>query len=104
MTHRIPAGARLLAGYMIKRWRMYALLWAISTAGVAVQTAVPFLVRALLDDALPAREIGLVAVLALVVLTESATKWYRYLVLKQPYTTTEIIDGEGIRIPEGKCC
>ena len=48
--------------------------------------------------------VGLVAVLALVVLTESATKWYHYLVLKQPYTTTEIIDGEGIRIPEGKCC
>ena len=43
-------------------------------------------------------------VLALVVLTESAMKWYQYLVLKQPYTTTEIIDGEGIRIPEGKCC
>ena len=48
--------------------------------------------------------VALVAVLALVVLTESAMKWYQYLVLKQPYTTTEIIDGEGIRIPEGKCC
>ena len=48
--------------------------------------------------------VGLVAGLALVVLTESAMKWYQYLVLKQPYTTTEIIDGEGIRIPEGKCC
>ena len=67
MTHRIPAGARLLAGYMIKRWRMYALLWAISTAGVAVQTVIPFLVRALLDDALPAREIGLVVVLVLAI-------------------------------------
>ena len=48
--------------------------------------------------------VGLVAVLALVVLTESAMRWYQYLVLKQPYTTTEIIDGEGIRIPGGKCC
>jgi len=48
--------------------------------------------------------VGLVAILALVVLTESAMKWYQYLVLKQPYTTTEILDGEGIRIPEGKCC
>ena len=48
--------------------------------------------------------VGLVAGLALVVLTESAMKWYQYLVLKRPYTTTEIIDGEGIRIPEGKCC
>ncbi len=54
--------------------------------------------------ALNAALVGLVAVLALVVLTESAMKWYQYLVLKQPYTTTEIIDGEGIRIPEGKCC
>ncbi len=48
--------------------------------------------------------VALVAVLALVVLTESARKWYQYLILKQPYTTTEILDGEGIRIPEGKCC
>ena len=48
--------------------------------------------------------VGLIAVLALIILTESAMKWYQYLVLKQPYTNTEIIDGEGIRIPEGKCC
>lgn len=48
--------------------------------------------------------VALVAILALVVLTESAKKWYQYLILKQPYTTTEILDGEGIRIPEGKCC
>ncbi len=67
MTRRIPAGARLLAGYMVKRWRMYALLWAISTAGVAVQTVIPFMVRGLLDDALPAREIGLVVVLVLAI-------------------------------------
>ena len=67
MTRRIPAGARLLAGYMVKRWRMYALLWAISAAGVAVQTVIPFMVRGLLDDALPAREIGLVVVLVLAI-------------------------------------
>ena len=54
--------------------------------------------------ALNAALVGLVAVLALVVLTESAMKWYQYLVLKQPYTTTEIPDGEGIRVPDGKCC
>ncbi len=54
--------------------------------------------------ALNAALVGLIAVLALIVLTESAMKWYQYLVLKQPYTNTEIIDGEGIRIPEGKCC
>lgn len=67
MTRRIPAGARLLASYMIQRWRMYALLWAISAAGVAVQTVIPFMVRGLLDDALPAREIGLVVVLVLAI-------------------------------------
>ena len=67
MARWIPQGAQLLAGYMIKRWRMYALLWAVSTAGVAVQTTVPFLVRALLDDALPAREIGLVVALVLAI-------------------------------------
>lgn len=67
MTRRIPAGARLLAGYMVKRWRMYALLWAISAAGVAVQTVIPFMVRALLDDALPAREVGLVVILVLAI-------------------------------------
>lgn len=54
--------------------------------------------------ALNASLVALVAILALVVLTESAMKWYQYLILKQPYTTTEIPDGEGIRVPEGKCC
>lgn len=57
-----------------------------------------------LTMALNAALVGLVALLAFVVLAESALKWYQYLVLKQPYTTTEISDGEGIRIPEGKCC
>ncbi len=48
--------------------------------------------------------VGLVALLALIVLTESATKWYRHLILKQPYTTTEITEGEGLRLPGGRCC
>ncbi len=54
--------------------------------------------------ALNAALVALVALLALVVLAESTMKWYQYLILKQPYTTTEIPNGEGIRIPEGKCC
>lgn len=43
--------------------------------------------------------VGLIAILALIVLAESASKWYGYLILKRPYTSTEIFDGEGIRIP-----
>ena len=48
--------------------------------------------------------VGLVAILALVVLAESVVKWYRYMVLKQPYTSTEIVDSKGIHIPPGSCC
>jgi len=43
--------------------------------------------------------VGLIVILALIVLAESASKWYEYLILKRPYTSTEIFDGEGIRIP-----
>ena len=48
--------------------------------------------------------VGLVAVLAVVVLIESAMKWYGYLVQKRPYSSTEVIEGEGIQIPAGPCC
>jgi carbon starvation protein len=48
--------------------------------------------------------VALVAFLALIVLTESVIKWYGYLFMKRPYTSTEIVDGEGIRIPAGPCC
>ncbi len=43
--------------------------------------------------------VGLIVILALIVLAKSASKWYGYLILKRPYTSTEIFDGEGIRIP-----
>ena len=43
--------------------------------------------------------VGLIVILALIVLAESASKWYEYLILKRPYTSTEIVDGDGIRIP-----
>ena len=48
--------------------------------------------------------VGLIAILALIVLTESAVKWYGYVILKHPYTSTEVVEGEGIRIPAGPCC
>jgi carbon starvation protein len=43
--------------------------------------------------------VGLIAILALIVLVESSIKWYGYLILKRPYTSSEIVDGEDIRIP-----
>jgi carbon starvation protein len=42
--------------------------------------------------------VGLIAILALIVLAESSIKWYGYLILKRPYTSSEIVDGEDIRI------
>ncbi len=48
--------------------------------------------------------VALVAILAVIVLIDSAMKWYGYLIQKRPYTSTEIIDGEGIQIPAGPCC
>ena len=48
--------------------------------------------------------VGSVAILALVVLGESVVKWYGYMVLKRPYTSTEIVDGKGLHIPAGPCC
>ena len=48
--------------------------------------------------------IALIAVLAVVVLIDSVIKWYGYLIQKRPYTSTEVIEGEGIQIPAGPCC
>ena len=48
--------------------------------------------------------VALVAILALVVLIDSAIKWYGYLIQKRPFTSTEVIEGEGIQIPAGPCC
>ena len=50
---------RLLVSYVRRRWRMYTVVCGVSAVGVVIQTTLPFLIRALLDDALPAREIGL---------------------------------------------
>ena len=48
--------------------------------------------------------VALVAVLAVIVLIDSAMKWYGYLIQKRPFTSTEVIEGEGIQIPAGPCC
>jgi carbon starvation protein len=48
--------------------------------------------------------VGLVALLAIVVLVDSARKWYGYLVRKHPLNSTEVFEGEGINLPAGPCC
>ncbi|WNM61732.1 carbon starvation CstA family protein [Candidatus Nitrospira neomarina] len=70
-----------------------------------------FISRALSTDgaqsltmAINASLVGLVAILALIVLTDSARKWYGYLIHKQPLNSTEVIEGEGIQLPAGRCC
>ncbi|MCA9498668.1 MAG: carbon starvation protein A [Nitrospirales bacterium] len=70
-----------------------------------------FINRALSSDgsqsltmAINAILVGLVAILALIVLTDSSRKWYGYLVHKQPLNSTEVIEGEGIQLPAGRCC
>jgi hypothetical protein len=54
--------------------------------------------------AINATLVGLVAILALIVLTDSARKWYGYLVHKHPLNSTEVYEGEGIQLPAGPCC
>ncbi len=48
--------------------------------------------------------VGVVASLAIVVLIDSLMKWYGYLILKRPYTSSEVTDGKGIPLPAGRCC
>jgi carbon starvation protein len=57
-----------------------------------------------LTMAINAALVGVVAVLALIVLTDSARKWYGYLVHKRPLNSTEVFEGEGIQLPAGPCC
>jgi len=54
--------------------------------------------------AINASLVGLVAIMALVVLADSARKWYGYLVQKRPLNSTEVFEGEGINLPAGPCC
>ena len=58
---------------------------------------------------LDAALVGVVAVLAVVVLADSATRWYGFVIQKKPYTTSEVIadagsDQGGLKIPAGPCC
>ena len=61
--------------------------------------------------------VGAVAVLAVIVLADSARQWYGYVVLKRPFTTSEVVVStggsavsgsltadDGIRLPHSGCC
>ena len=63
--------------------------------------------------------VGVVALLAVIVLIDSARQWYGYLVLGQPYTNSEVVvwagggaSGagsrptvhDGVQMPTGRCC
>ena len=65
--------------------------------------------------------VGIVAILGLVVLSDSARQWYGYLIQKRPFTSSEIVvmagggsagnphptverDEEGFRLPHGTGC
>ncbi len=86
----------------------HALWWGFVAGAHAASTPVEFATMTL-----NAALVGLVALLACIVLTDSAGHWYRHLVLKQPCPTTETVDGasaadgnddDGLRFPAGKCC
>jgi len=61
--------------------------------------------------------VGVVALLALIVLGDSVRQWYGYVVLKHPFTSSEVIvssggsavsgrltAGDGFHLPSGGCC
>jgi carbon starvation protein len=73
------------------------LLFLQQAGEAAGKAAIPFY----LDAAL----VGLVALLAMVVLADSISKWYGYLIQKKPFTTSEVrAEPGGLNIPAGPCC
>jgi carbon starvation protein len=70
---------------------------------------------------LDAALVAIVAILGLVVLSDSVRQWYGYLIQKRPFTSSEIVvmagggsagnlhatvsqDGDGFRLPHGTGC
>jgi carbon starvation protein len=64
--------------------------------GAAAKDAVAFYLDAIL--------VGFVAILAIIVLGDSIAQWYGFLVRKKPFTTSEVTDDGGLKIPAGPCC
>ncbi len=61
--------------------------------------------------------VGVVALLAVIVLADSARQWYGYIVLKRPFTSSEVVissggsavsghltASDGFHLPTGGCC
>jgi len=71
-------------------------LFVTKAAAAAMGEAVMFY----LDAAL----VGIVAALAVVILADSVSKWYGFVIQKKPFTTSEIPAEGGIKIPAGPCC
>jgi len=72
-------------------------LFVTKAAAAAMGEAVVFY----LDAAL----VGIVAALAVVILGDSVSKWYGFVIQKKPFTTSEVTGGEsGVKIPAGPCC
>jgi len=76
-------------------YELFAIFVSRATAGDRAQA---------LTMSINATLVGLVALLALIVLVDSARKWYGFLVRKDPLNSTEVFEGEGINIPAGPCC
>ena len=76
-------------------YELFAIFISRATAGDSAQA---------LTMGINATLVGLVAMLALIVLVDSARKWYGFLVRKDPLNSTEVFEGEGINIPAGPCC
>ncbi len=72
-------------------------LFMTKAAAAAIREAAVFY----LDAAL----VGIVAALAVVILADSVSKWYAFVVQKKPFTTSEVTGGEsGVKMPAGPCC
>ncbi|HEX3204130.1 MAG TPA: carbon starvation CstA family protein, partial [Nitrospiraceae bacterium] len=90
----------------------YEMFWLfVRKAAGADSTAVQFSLY--LDAAL----VGMVALLGMIVLADSLQQWYGYIILKRPFTTSEVLVSsagsavrgnltahDGIRLPHNGCC
>src|SRR5438093_255259 len=76
-------------------YELFVLFVTKATAAAIREAAVFYLDAAL---------VGIVAALAVVILGDSVSKWYGFVVQKKPYTTSEVPAEGGIKIPAGPCC
>jgi carbon starvation protein len=77
-------------------WQLFGVFSAKAAAATAAKDAFNFR----LDAAL----VALVAVLAVVILADSARQWYGYLVQKRPYRSTEVMGPHVYSLPTDPGC